>query len=75
MNDPGHGAPSGQPTAPYLDAVSAYGFRGSTRYHVPAHKGGEGADPSLRAAIVDRAPLPDVPHDTEGLDLGPSPTP
>ena len=65
--------PSQQPTAPYLDAVSAYGFRGSTRFHVPGHKGGEGADPGLRAAIGDRALLLDVPLDIEGIDLGPSP--
>ena len=64
-----------QPTAPYLDAVSAYGFRGSTRFHVPGHKGGEGADPGLRAALGDRGLLLDVPQDIEGIDLGPSPTP
>jgi arginine decarboxylase len=67
--------PSKQPTSPYLDAVSAYGFRGSTRFHVPGHKGGEGADPGLRAALGDRALLLDVPQDIEGIDLGPSPTP
>jgi arginine decarboxylase len=64
-----------QPTAPYLDAVVAYGFRGSTRFHVPGHKGGEGADPGLRAAVGDDALLLDVPQDIEGIDLGPSPTP
>ena len=37
--------PAEQPTAPYLEAVAAYGLRGSTRFHVPGHKGGEGADP------------------------------
>jgi arginine/lysine/ornithine decarboxylase len=37
-----------QPTAPYLDAVVAYAFRGTGRYHVPGHKGGQGADPGLR---------------------------
>ena len=36
---------SEQPTAPYLDAVAGYGFRGSGRFHVPGHKGGPGADP------------------------------
>jgi lysine decarboxylase len=66
---------SKQPTAPYLDAVSAYGFRGSTRFHVPGHKGGGGADPGLRAAVGERALLLDVPQDIEGIDLGPSPTP
>jgi arginine decarboxylase len=67
--------PSEQPTAPYLEAVTAYGFRGSTRFHVPGHKGGEGADPGLRFALGERALLLDVPQDIEGIDLGPSPTP
>jgi arginine decarboxylase len=64
-----------QPTAPYLEAVTAYGFRGSTRFHIPGHKGGEGADPGLRTALGDRALLLDVPLDLEGIDLGPPPTP
>jgi hypothetical protein len=37
-----------QHTAPNLDAVAAYAFRGTARYHVPGHKGGPGADPGLR---------------------------
>jgi arginine decarboxylase len=64
-----------QPTAPYLDAVTAYGFRGSTRFHVPGHKGGAGADPGLHTALGPRALLLDVPQDIEGIDVGPSPTP
>jgi arginine decarboxylase len=67
--------PSIQPTAPYLEAITAYGFRGSTRFHIPGHKGGEGADPGMRTAFGDRALLLDVPQDIEGIDLGPSPTP
>jgi lysine decarboxylase len=67
--------PPAQPTAPYLDAVTAYGFRGSTRFHIPGHKGGEGADPGLRTALGDRALLLDVPQEIEGIDVGPSPTP
>src|SRR5947199_10715004 len=67
--------PSKQPTAPYLDAVTAYGFRGSTRFHVPGHKGGAGADPGMHAAFGERALLLDVPQDIEGIDVGPSPTP
>jgi lysine decarboxylase len=75
--DPGAGAipASAQPTAPYLEAVTAYGFRGSTRFHVPGHKGGAGADPGLRIALGERALLLDVPQDIEGIDVGPSPTP
>jgi arginine decarboxylase len=64
-----------QPTAPYLDALVAYGFRGPTRFHGPGHKGGAGADPGLRWAIGERALQLDVAQDTEGIDMGPEPTP
>ena len=64
-----------QPSAPYLDAVVAYGFRGSGRFHVPGHKGGPGADPGLRHALGDDALAVDIPQDIWGIDLGPSPTP
>ena len=66
---------SEQPTAPYLDALVAYGFRGSGRFHVPGHKGGPGADPGLRYALGDRSLALDIPQDIEGVDLGPKPTP
>jgi len=66
---------SEQPTAPYLDAVVAYAFRGSGRFHVPGHKGGPGADPGLRFAMGDRALALDLNQDLEGVDVGPSPTP
>jgi lysine decarboxylase len=64
-----------QPTAPYLEAVLAYATRGPTRFHVPGHKGGAGADPGLKAAIGEAALTADVPQDIEGIDLGPEPTP
>ena len=64
-----------QPSAPYLDALVAVGFRGSTRFHVPGHKGGPGADPGLRHAIGDEAFALDLPQDVEGIDVGPGPTP
>ncbi len=64
-----------QPTAPYLDAVVAYGFRGPGRFHVPGHKGGPGADPGLRHALGDDALAVDVPQDIRGIDIGPTPTP
>jgi arginine decarboxylase len=66
---------SEQPTAPYLDAVVAYAFRGPARYHVPGHKGGPGADPGVRKAIGVDVLAADVPQDIHGIDLGPSPTP
>ncbi|MBO9533969.1 MAG: aminotransferase class V-fold PLP-dependent enzyme [Solirubrobacteraceae bacterium] len=59
-----------QSSAPYLDAIAAYGSRGSGRMHVPGHKGGPGADPGLRAAIGERALLMDVPQGIYGVDLG-----
>jgi len=67
--------PAEQPTAPYLEAVAAYGLRGSTRFHVPGHKGGAGADPGLRSAVGESALLMDVPQDIHGIDVGPTPTP
>ena len=72
---PGQVVPTDQPTAPYLDAVVAYGFRGSTRFHVPGHKAGAGADPGLSSAIGEDALMLDVPQDIYGIDLGPEPTP
>jgi arginine/lysine/ornithine decarboxylase len=66
---------SEQPTAPYLEAVVAYAFRGPGRYHVPGHKGGPGADPGLRKAIGMDGLASDVPQDIHGIDLGPHPTP
>jgi arginine decarboxylase len=59
-----------QPSAPYLDAVVAYGTRGPGRFHVPGHKGGQGADPAVHA-VGPRALAADVPQDIHGIDLGP----
>lgn len=67
--------PDPQSSAPYLDAIAAYGSRGSSRMHVPGHKGGPGADPGLRAAIGERALLLDVPQGLYGVDLGVDSTP
>jgi arginine/lysine/ornithine decarboxylase len=64
-----------QPAAPYLDAVIGYGTRGPGRFHVPGHKGGQGADPGLRFGLGDRALWLDIPQDIWGVDLGPEPTP
>src|SRR3990170_7209354 len=72
--EPG-GYASDQPTAPYLDAIMAYAFRGPGRYHVPGHKGGPGADPGVRKAIGVDGLAADVPQDIHGIDLGPAPTP
>jgi lysine decarboxylase len=73
--DPGPPRSRDMPTAPYLEAIVSYGFRGSQRFHVPGHKGGPGADPGLRAAIGERALALDICQDIEGIDTGPKPTP
>src|ERR687886_431944 len=76
------GPPSGpaavdaaQREAPYLDALIAYAGRDPARLHVPGHKGGPGADPELAAAIGERALALDIPSLTQGIDVGPEPTP
>jgi arginine/lysine/ornithine decarboxylase len=64
-----------QSSAPYLDAVVSYAFRGTARYHVPGHKGGPGADPGVRKAIGTDALAADVPLLIHGIDVGPQPRP
>ena len=64
-----------QPTAPYLEALFGYASRGPGRFHVPGHKGGDGADPGLRRTIGADALAADVPQDIHGIDTGPRPTP
>src|SRR3954470_13816171 len=62
-------------TAPYLDALRAYADADLGRFHVPGHKGPEGADPGLVEAIGGRALEMDLPALLEGIDAGPEPTP
>jgi arginine decarboxylase len=62
-----------QLSTPYLDALRAYAGRDPGRFHVPGHKGGRGADPSLREALGDRMLALDIPAGIEGIDVGPDP--
>jgi arginine decarboxylase len=62
-------------SAPYLDALRAYADRDAGRFHVPGHKGGQGADPGLIEAVGERALEMDIPALIEGIDAGPEPTP
>jgi lysine decarboxylase len=62
-----------QDATPYLDALIEYAERDPGRFHVPGHKGGEGADPGLREAIGDRALRLDIPAGIEGIDVHPNP--
>ena len=63
-----------QPQAPYLNAVVAYGFRGSTRFHVPGHKAGNGADLGVRTAIGWQTLKLDIPA-VQLVPNGDKPTP
>ena len=65
-----------QSHAPYLDALRAYADRNAGRFHVPGHKGGQGADPGLVEAIGEKALAMDIPALVEGIDAAPpDPTP
>lgn len=62
-----------QATSPYLDALVAYAARDPGRFHVPGHKGGNGADPGLREAFGDAVLRLDIPAGIEGIDVAPDP--
>src|SRR2546426_750014 len=64
-------AGSDQAEAPYLDALVEYAERNPGRSHVPAHKGGPGADPALLATLGPGAFEYDIPAGVEGIDVGP----
>lgn len=64
-----------QSTTPYVDALLAYSELDPGRFQVPGHKGGLGADPALRELVGDVGLRNDVPSVTEGVDIGPEPTP
>ncbi len=64
-----------QASTPYVDALLAYSARDPGRFQVPGHKGGAGADPALVELVGERALRNDVPSITEGIDIGPRPTP
>lgn len=64
-----------QSTTPYVDALLAYTELEAGRFQVPGHKGGLGADPAMRDLVGDVGLRNDVPSVTEGVDIGPEPTP
>jgi len=66
---------SGQDATPFVDALLAYAAREPGRFQVPGHKGGAGADPKLRELVGEAGLRNDIPSVTEGVDIGPEPTP
>jgi arginine decarboxylase len=68
-------ADSKQAKTPYVDAVLEYSARKTGRFQVPGHKGGLAADPSMVELVGMTGLINDVPSVTEGVDIGPEPTP
>jgi arginine decarboxylase len=64
-----------QESTPYVDALLAYAALEPGRFQVPGHKGGLGADPALRELVGEAGLRNDIPSVTEGVDIGPEPTP
>jgi lysine decarboxylase len=65
----------GQDSTPYVDALLAYAELEKGRFQVPGHKGGLGADPAMRELVGEVGLRNDIPSVTEGVDIGPQPTP
>jgi arginine decarboxylase len=63
--------PAAQGEAPYLDAIVEYCDRNPGRFHIPGHKGGQGADPVLVEAFGSAAFDRDIPSGIPGIDVGP----
>jgi arginine decarboxylase len=68
-------ASEGQDSTPYVDALLAYSARDPGRFQVPGHKGGPGVDPAMRELVGEVGLRNDIPSITEGVDIGPEPTP
>ena len=64
-----------QDSTPYVDALLAYAALEPGRFQVPGHKGGAGADPAMRELVGETGLRNDIPSVTEGVDIGPEPTP
>jgi arginine decarboxylase len=65
----------GQDSTPYVDAMLAYAKRDPGRFQVPGHKGGLGADRAMVELVGETGLRNDIPSVTEGVDVGPEPTP
>src|ERR1700712_4498598 len=65
----------GQDSTPYVDALLAYSALETGRFQVPGHKGGLAADPAMVELVGMTGLVNDIPSVTEGVDIGPEPTP
>jgi arginine decarboxylase len=65
----------GQDATPFVDALLAYAALEPGRFQVPGHKGGAGADPAMVELVGEAGLRNDIPSVTEGVDIGPEPTP
>src|ERR1700759_438305 len=68
-------ADSKQDKTHYVDALLEYSARETGRFQVPGHKGGLAADPAMVELVGMTGLINDVPSVTEGVDIGPEPTP
>lgn len=64
-----------QDRAPLLEALGAFAATHPSRFFVPGHKGGFGADRQARELIGQRAFDFDIPQGVEGVDLNVAETP
>ena len=67
--------PGDQDSTPYVAALLAYAELDPGRFQVPGLKGGAGADPAMRELVGEVGLRNDVPSVTDGVDIGPEPTP
>src|SRR5829696_1193421 len=65
----------GQDSTPYVAALLAYAKLDPGRFQVPGHKGGAGADPAMVELVGETGLRNDIPSVSEGVDIGPEPTP
>jgi arginine decarboxylase len=66
---------AGQERAPLLETLGAFAATHPSRFFVPGHKGGHGADRQARELIGLRAFQFDIPQGIEGVDLNVAETP
>src|ERR1700710_1447166 len=64
-----------QEETPFVDPLLEDSARDPGRFHVPGRQRGTGADPAMVALAGMTGLVNDIPSVTEGVDIGPDPTP